>query len=359
MSWLASLKIVLISSGFVAWALAMKISFPMAAEFVASNFSVMCSSFRFLLRPPYLYFLVNGIIITIAASSRFDGYGRSPQPKLQPESEVSVSEPAAVYAPMYREPKVHKLTSAVVIKPGSEAVYEPRYREPEVVHELKPESEVVSEPRYREPEVVYELTSAVVFNEYVEEAEPEAAEIDDGREYEDKLVILPPKSMVESDAIALPVEKPPVSARFSHRKPARSIPEGGKPLRVAKPKRNDTLENTWKAITEGRSMPLSRHTKKSETLPNHGRQLKVDLTSAVDTSVMVKAETFKEPTNQSLTAVAAGDGSGGRLRKEPSLSQDDLNRQVEAFINKFNEEMRMQRQQSLDHYKKMVNGGSH
>ncbi|XP_018507726.2 cytadherence high molecular weight protein 1 [Pyrus x bretschneideri] len=379
MSWLASLKIVLISSGVVALALAMKLFVPMATEFVASHVPVMCSSFLSLFRPPYLYVLINCIIITIAASSRFQG--RSPQPKLQPESEASVSEPPAVYEPVYREPEVvHELKSAVVIKPESEAVYEPRYREPEVVskltpeseavsepryrepevvHELTPESEVVSEPRYREPEVVYELTSAVVINGYVEEAEPEAAEIEDGREYEDKLVILPPKSMVESDAIALPVEKPPVSARFSHRKPARSIPEGGKPLRVAKPKRNDTLENTWKAITEGRSMPLSRHTKKSETLPNHGRQLKVDLTSAVDTSVMVKAETFKEPTNQSLTAVTAGDGSGGRLRKEPSLSQDELNRQVEAFINKFNEEMRMQRQQSLDQYKKMVNGGSH
>ncbi|KAM1796928.1 hypothetical protein ACFX11_037103 [Malus domestica] len=339
MSWLASLKIVLISSGVVALALAMKLSVPMATEFLASHLPVMCSYFRSLFRPPYLYVLINCIIITIAASSRFNGHGRSPQPKLQPESEASVSDPPAVYESMYRESEVvHELKYAVVIKPESEAIYE---------------------PRYREPEVVYELTSAVVINGYVEEAEPEAAEIKDDRKYEDKLVILPPKSMLESDEIALPVEKPPVSARFSHRKPARSIPEGGRPLRVAKPKRNDTLENTWKAITEGRSMPLSRHTKKTETLPNHGRQLKVDLTSAVDTSVMVKAETFKEPTNQSLTTVATGDGSGGRLRKEPSLSQDELNRQVEAFINKFNDEMRMQRQQSLDQYKKMVNGGSH
>ncbi|CAN6683236.1 unnamed protein product [Malus baccata var. baccata] len=340
MSWLASLKIVLISSGVVALALAMKLSVPMATEFVASHLPVMCSYFRSLFRPPYLYVLINCIIITIAASSRFNGHGRSPQPKLQPESEeseASVSDPPAVYESMYRESEVvHELKYAVVIKPESEAIYE---------------------PRYREPEVVYELTSAVVINGYVEEAE--AAEIKDDRKYEDKLVILPPKSMLESDEIALPVEKPRVSARFSHRKPARSIPEGGRPLRVAKPKRNDTLENTWKAITEGRPMPLSRHTKKTETLPNHGRQLKDDLTSAVDTSVMVKAETFKEPTNQSLTTVATGDGSGGRLRKEPSLGQDELNRQVEAFINKFNDEMRMQRQQSLDQYKRMVNGGSH
>ncbi|KAM1208741.1 hypothetical protein ACFX2J_014364 [Malus domestica] len=67
--------------------------------------------------------------------------------------------------------------------------------------------------------------SAVVINGYIEKAEPEVAEIKDDREYEDKLVILPPKSMLESNEITLPVEKPPVSARFSHRKPARSIPE--------------------------------------------------------------------------------------------------------------------------------------
>ncbi|XP_048447201.1 uncharacterized protein LOC125480404 [Pyrus x bretschneideri] len=338
MSWLASLKIVLISSGFVAWALAMKISVPMAAEFVASNFSVMCSSFRFLLRPPYLYFLVNGIIITIAASSRFDGYGRSPQPKLQQESEVSVSEPAAVYAPMYREPKVHKLTSAVVIKSGSEAVYEPRYREPEVVHEP---------------------TSAFVSNGYVEEAKPEVAENKDDHEYEDKLVIWPPKSMAESDEIALPVKRPLVSARYSHRKPARSSPEGGKPLRVAKPKQYDTLESTWKAITEGRSNTLSRRMEKSETFNNRGCQLNVDLTSAVDTPVMAKEETFKDRSNQKLRGAAAVDGSRGRLRKEPSLSQDELNRRAEEFINKFNEEMRLQRQKSLNQYMKMVNPGSH
>ncbi|KAM1123719.1 hypothetical protein ACFXTH_005003 [Malus domestica] len=346
MSWLASLKIVLILSGFVAWALAMKISVPMAAEFVASNFSVMCSSFRFLLRPPYLYVLVNGIIITIAASSRFDGHRRSPQPKLQPESEVSVSDPAVVYEPMYREPKVHKLTSAVVIKPGSEAVYQPRYREPEVVHEP---------------------TSAFVSNGYVEEAKPVVAENKGDREYEDKLVISPPKSMVESDDIALPVEKPLVSARYSRRKPARSSrrkparssPEGGEPLIVVKPKQYDTLESTWKAITEGRSNTLSRRMEKSETLQNCGRQLNVDLTSAGDTPVMAKAETFKDRSNQKLRRAAAVDGSGGRLRKEPSLSQDELNRRVEEFINKFNEEMRLQRQESLNQYMKMVNRGSH
>lgn len=128
-------------------------------------------------------------------------------------------------------------------------------------------------------------------------------------------------------------------------------------MRVAKPKRHDTLENTWKAITEGRSMPLSRHMKKSETWENHGRQVQLNVDSAVDTSAVLNSETFKDWTNQQQGTVSAG--SVRKLKKEPSLSQDELNRRVEAFINKFNEEMRLQRQESLNQYMETVKRESH
>ena len=114
---------------------------------------------------------------------------------------------------------------------------------------------------------------------------------------------------------------------------------GGKALKVAaKQKRHETLESTWKTITEGRSMPLSRHIKKCDTWQNR----------------------YEVGPHQPEDSV--GDfnlNKTVRLRKEPSLSQDELNKRVEAFIQNFNHQMRLQREESLlNHYKNMINRGA-
>lgn len=116
-------------------------------------------------------------------------------------------------------------------------------------------------------------------------------------------------------------------------------------LGVAKAKKQETLESTWRTITEGRAMPLTRHLKKAETWETQGTPLR-DLNGG---PVMKKSETFAGREKNAST----------RLRKEPSLSQDELNRRVEAFINKFNAEMRLQRQESLRQYREMMNREAH
>lgn len=130
---------------------------------------------------------------------------------------------------------------------------------------------------------------------------------------------------------------------------------GGKALGVSRPKRHDTLESTWKTITDGRSMPLTRHLKKSETF-NAGPQVPSPQPSFQE---MKKSETFNDRSTAVNNGSPTSSPASGKLRKEPSPSQDELNRRVEAFIKKFNEEMRLQRQQSLDQYKEMISRGVH
>ncbi|XP_027932993.1 uncharacterized protein LOC114188625 [Vigna unguiculata] len=156
----------------------------------------------------------------------------------------------------------------------------------------------------------------------------------------EKEVIHQEVTVKRTDSTEIPslMEKTPVSASFTPRKFLKSTSEGGRTLRVvANAKRHETLESTWKAITEGRSVPLSRHMKKCDTW-----QIRGNLAPSLEN----KSETFTDVS------------TAGRLRKEPSLSQEELNRRVEAFIRKFNEDMMLQRQQSLEQYIQMINRGA-
>lgn len=117
---------------------------------------------------------------------------------------------------------------------------------------------------------------------------------------------------------------------------------------MTRPKRHETLENTWKAITEG--LPMTRQLSKRDARENGlGRQTQLELSSPQRQQKMKKSETFRDRTNEQEWSPLSG-----TVRRVVSPSQDELNRRVEAFIRKVNEEMRLQRQESLNHYRQMI-----
>ncbi|CDY40954.1 BnaCnng09970D [Brassica napus] len=306
-SWLMTIKAVLISTGVASVGLLLKVSVPVAVDFSVSQAPILWSSLLSWLKPPYLYILTNGIIITIVASSK---YYRSASHHEEEDDGI-----------VYGGGGDYELqTELIVHDQASPRMLEEKDRQFDFVVSNLPS-------RQLEPETI----TAVMFKDAEEEKIKDVVEtVEDEDETESELksvIMMESSDLIGSENIP-PTEKPLVSSRFGHRKSVKASPEGGRALlRVAKPKRNETLENTWKMITEGKP-------------------------------VYKKSETFRDRTNYyRCQEMAATKKSKGKVRKEPSLSQDELNRRVEAFIKKFNEEMKLQRMESLRQYQEITGRG--
>ncbi|KAL2476127.1 Protein of unknown function (DUF761) [Abeliophyllum distichum] len=359
-----SLKIVLISTSVLGAAVMLKVSFPAITDFavydVPSIYNVVVSW----LRPPYLYLVINCIIITIVASSKLQSkkHDLSPSPPtapldtmvhLQPQPEVPIVKNIQTDYNLAAE---YNYNDVVLSNNNGYEV--------ELGKGLEFDSYLHSDASIIGNETAFTASIvapvAAVFKEDVMSNKENECVIS-------KSTWMPPANE-DSAEFYTPNEKPPASARFGHRKNIKASPEGGKSLLgVSKVKRHDTLESTWKTITEGRAMPLTRHLRKSDTWErdnhhshgsrHHQQQQQLEKTP----EKMTKAETFNDRKNATspLMTPSPGGGGLGKLKKEPSLGQDELNKRVEAFIKKFNEDMRLQRQESLNQYMEMINRGAH
>ncbi|XP_048141388.1 uncharacterized protein LOC115733554 [Rhodamnia argentea] len=282
---MASLKALLVSAGAVSIAVALRASVPSISDSLAPRLPPALDSLLSWFRPPYLFIVVNGIIITIAATSRCFHH-------LQPEA-VALERVAAA-----EEIEVAEAT------PVAEAA--------DPFDEFKD---------FEDKRVV------VVGNDggfgggdgYNGDCEGER-KVAFGRSAST------PRRRMDSSEKAL------VSPRLVRRKAAEGDHlQGGKALRRSARRSNESMDNVWKAIVEAGAMPVTRHVKADDA--DHRISL---LESPLPPS------TFKDRTNQP--------------RKE--LSPDELNRRVEAFINKFNEEMRLQKEESINQFKEMVSRGT-
>ncbi|ESQ35731.1 hypothetical protein EUTSA_v10008322mg [Eutrema salsugineum] len=279
-SWI---KPVLISTGFVAMGMHLKVIVPVAVDF--SQAPILLSSFTSWLKPPYLYVITNVIIVVIGVSSRYYRCITSNDGK---DYEVS-------YGGDYKN---HQTEQQIFHRAPP--------RRPETKDEdfsffaATPPANIVVEEKER-PEAVREKLA---------ESEAEVEE-----EKRCLVEVAKPESMI-------PVEKPLVSARIGQRKPVKTTTaerNSLRALRVAKPKKNETLENTWKMIREGK--PLTSYYRRLDTF---GIGVS-DSNKTKQFGGLKKSETFGDRTNYYLSPAV-------------SRSRDELNRRSEAFIKKCNDE---------------------
>ncbi|MQL80122.1 hypothetical protein Taro_012549 [Colocasia esculenta] len=317
-----STKVMLVSTGALSAAMALGVTAPAMTAFLCSELPRVYRALLLWLTPPYLYLVINGIIISIAASSRFQ--------KTDAQGEWTAE-------------ALSTATPAVKAQPEDPP--------PPVVFEIGggPEQEEEGSGRggFDTAEGGAEGETMMAKNTAAEE---------DGEEEE----FFISRSSWTPEMRPLAAEKPLVSMRFGGRKGVKASPEG-RALRVAKPRRYETLESTWKTITDGRPMPLPRHLRKSDTWGGDagGRAREESAaTQPPPPPLMRKAETFGERRVGSTSPSPGGSSKGRVLRREASPGQDELNRRVEAFIKKFNEEMRLQRQESFKNYMDMISRGT-
>lgn len=113
-----------------------------------------------------------------------------------------------------------------------------------------------------------------------------------------------------------------------------------RPMRA---KKSDTLDATWKAINSSKGS--------GENKAHLIRQ------SSRENKHLIKQMNRQDFKPSGRTGKASGSSSNKLVRREPSMSQEELNSKVESFIARFNEQIRIQRQQSILSQLQMVDQG--
>lgn len=227
-SWMMTVKAVLISSGVATMALLLKLSVPVAVDFSVSRVPTFWNSLLSWLKPPYLYVVTNGIIITIVASSKY--YRRHHD---RDEEDEIVVYGGGGY-------KIHTEDSIVNQHQASPRILEVKdldtgahfgfvVANPEA-EEL--ESEAVTAVVYDDEEEKITDTVATAEEDEIEEELKSVIMVENSDLVESDVISSPisdrnnlPPMMIESENLP-PIEKPLVTSRFGHRKLMKASQEG-------------------------------------------------------------------------------------------------------------------------------------
>lgn len=289
--------------------LLLKPLFPSLQHFVAATIQWGRDSFSRWLTPPYLFFLLNCIILAIIANSnglqrlKFNSAPKNDEPQ-EPD-----------YHPHFlqgKEISIQRQKSA----PEEKEIIQNDCEEAKVI-DSEPATQLLAvEKRTNSLEAAAWKPAAV------------AGIASHGDDQANKML---------------------ASARFTRRK-ASVHDSACKSLRVTQNHKEETFESVWKNITEGRHPPLMRHLR--STPCNNPDELKND-----HSSPSARRHVEEESSAAPPPPPRGGRGTGS-LQRETSVGVDDLNKRVEAFIEKFNADMRLQKEHSLLHYMEMINRGA-
>ncbi|XP_028779467.1 uncharacterized protein LOC114735859 [Neltuma alba] len=274
-------KLVLMSMGILSTLVLFKVTvIPFTFNLVVSIVPRLWASARTLLSPPFVYVIVNFIIITIVASSNFH-HKSTPYSDSPPD-----------------DPKHTTISAAISEHDVSDTTHQP-----------------VPENQTNEP------------NE-------EQGDDDDDERTNVK------------DSVLSPVD-----------------PSSGKNVsKEFPPDSDDSLDGTWRAIMEGQRKTATPMLKKSDTWTATIRKAEPLLVRGDgkaedggggdddddDPAAWAKKELRKSETFNDTAS----------LRREKSMSPEELYKRAEAFIKNFNRQMRLQRLESYQRFMERINGVS-
>lgn len=312
MKMVRGMKLCLIALSIVSVPVFVKPAYVASYEFVSTAFPQIRETFSAWLTRAVLYALVNCIILAILANSRF-------------QDKFNISG---------RSHEEHNPSEAT------------QQEERQEVQEQEPISEEYPTEKFG----TTELEEPICEEEPTEKTELEEEVSTEARS--ERIRTLDVRK----------VKRPLATTRFHYKKSAsaRSGAEA-KSLGISRPpkKKGDTLEATWKAITEGRGPPLTRQLRKSETWESVHRGDAMEAAASHDSSSPPPPPSvFRKSATNRTDDLPQGPELALKLWKEPSPSQDELNRRVEAFISKMNNDMKLQREESMTRYMEMVNRGT-
>ncbi|OIW03578.1 hypothetical protein TanjilG_30998 [Lupinus angustifolius] len=300
-------KLVLMFIGVISILVLLKVAIiPYTFHLVLSTLPQLWASARSWLSLPFIYIIVNFIIIIIAASSNFQ---HKNTPFFDPPKHTYTSTTTSEISTHHTEPEVQN--------------NEPKEESKEIEHEEQ-EKEVED---FGLPFNKFIIDSSLIKKQSNEPMEEEAKEI----EQEVKDLGLSFNKFITHSSL---LEK--------HTNDYFSVDSDDN-----KGDDDDSMEATWRAIMEGQGKIMKPQLKKSDTWS--ARITKAEPFSEngdVDDHVawakkeLTKSETFNDRVS---------------LRREKSMSPDELNRRAENFIKKFNNQMKLQRLESHQRFLDMVN----